>query len=125
MALSRAGLMRALPPCWLVYTPGNLDGGDVRMTTSVVSGRVETRDKNAVDICLRNLGLTANDVIASLWRYIARTGEVPEQANPQMSQTRLNASARLEELRRRVPLGTSLSTMTDEDVKRALERRDA
>lgn len=31
----------------------------------------------------------------------------------------------LQGLRQRVPLGTCLSTMTDEDIKRALERRDA
>lgn len=47
------------------------------MTTTVVSGRVDSRVKERAGAHIKAAGLTSAAVIESLWNHIAETGEVP------------------------------------------------
>ena len=52
------------------------------MTTAVVSGRVDEAVRQRADVVMRKAGLKPTDIIQNVWAFMARTGEVPEIAQP-------------------------------------------
>ena len=48
------------------------------MPTAVVSGRVDHRIKQDVDVIIRAAGSTVGNVINDVWQTIAKTGKLPQ-----------------------------------------------
>lgn len=49
------------------------------MATAVISGRVDEQVRESAERYIQAAGLTAADVIRTVWERIARTGEVPRE----------------------------------------------
>lgn len=97
------------------------------MATSTVSASINTETKTIVSHHLAQAGTTANEVIRSLWNYIAATGKIPRfDAAPEQESETGNSQTfqHLMELRSRTPHGTPLAHMTAADIKRELMMRD-
>ncbi len=89
------------------------------MPTSLVSGRVNSEDKQRADIYIRRAGLTTSDVIKTVWSNIANTGEIPKPV-----QTPCNiesATDRLIQLRAKIPRSEFLENLTPEGLKEELK----
>lgn len=94
------------------------------MATITVSGRIDETTKRLADRYIKKHGTTANEVIASVWRHIAETGEIPFASAGSAERERKRAAAQnIMQLRETVPTGTPLSTMTPQDLKRELANR--
>lgn len=63
------------------------------MSTMAVSGRVEETAKRIADQHIANVGLTANEVIASAWRSIADSGSIPSEAYRDIGDEKRRATA--------------------------------
>lgn len=94
------------------------------MPTEIVSGRVDANVKKIADMYIKREGFTAGEVISSVWERIAVTGEIPAAKKSERDDRKADALRKLHDLRSQVPLGTPLSTMTDDDIKEALADRD-
>lgn len=92
-------------------------------STSVVSGRVESRVRLRAERLLRQKNLTANDAIRNTWRYIADTGNIPESALYSPEEEVGEGFLLLEKARAAMPQGTPLDIMTADDLKRELSNR--
>ena len=75
---------------------------------------------------IKRKGLTANEVIKSVWNHIASTGEIPflEEGEKRSSQ-HSPAFAQIMELRAEVPAGTPLDTLDRNSLIEELRGRDA
>lgn len=92
------------------------------MATVTISGRVDESTKRLADMYIRKHGTTQAEVIASVWRYIADTGEIP--AFPTKEEATSDVFQRFDQLRAKTPKGTRLSTMSAADLKKELSDRE-
>lgn len=94
------------------------------MATTTVSGRVDEVTKKLADRYLAKAGLTANEVIANIWRSIASSGAIPAEAYHRADDAkRKEAANRLLTARSRAVTGTPLSSMETADLREELARR--
>lgn len=98
------------------------------MPTSTVGATVDTTTKTIADAYIRNAGLTPNRVIRELWEHIASTGQIPHYDTTTEDPTKKRRKDAFDQMQRIIdamPTGTPLATMTDDDIRRELENRDA
>lgn len=93
------------------------------MATAVVSGRIDASLRDKAAPYLKLAGVTAGDVIKTVWKSIAETGQVPQPVEAEAGR----ASA-LEEFFSLCDSNTSasdwLATMTDAEMRDILGERD-
>ena len=95
------------------------------MATSTVSGSVDVNVKRLAGMYIKRRGLTANEVIKSVWNHIASTGEIPcIDAEKKAPAQRSQAFSQLLELRSGVPAGTPLDSMDEDGMRKELRDRD-
>ena len=95
------------------------------MATATVSGSVDANVKQLVSMHLKRKGLTANEVIKSVWNHIANTGEIPfADDDAQRSDGHSAEFSRIVALRETVPSGTLLDVMDKAALRKELAGRD-
>lgn len=95
------------------------------MATAVVSGRVDDAIRQRADAALRKAGLTPTDIIQNVWAYIAKTGEIPDAAQPAAAtDSKKEALSRLDRfLDSLPPANPAYAGWSDDDIL-ALKVRD-
>lgn len=96
------------------------------MATGTVGATVDATTKAIAAAYIRKAGTTPNQIIRSLWEHIAATGEIPSYDDQAVSERerRREAFDRMQRIVDSMPKGTPLATMTDDDLRRELEKRD-
>lgn len=97
------------------------------MAAGTMSAYVDQTTKRLSSTYISQAGMTVNEVIRNLMHYIAATGTIPEcarSAEPDAKTAEARAFETLMSLRKHVPTGTPLATMTPADLKRELMDRE-
>ncbi|WEV66411.1 MULTISPECIES: hypothetical protein [unclassified Bifidobacterium] len=96
------------------------------MATATVSATIDKRTEELADSYIRKSGLTADKLINQLWSTIAQTGVVPRftRMNGTQRGARKEAFANAQGIVSKVPRGTRLATMSDDELRAELENRD-
>ena len=95
------------------------------MATTVVSGRIEAEEAEAVTRFIEESGMTWNGVINSLSRYIYEHRSYPwDEPDDRVRERRRDAFLHMSELIETFPRGTFIDTMTDDDLRKLLAERD-
>ena len=94
------------------------------MATAVISGRVEEELKERVGRLIQAAGMSAADVIKTVWENIARTGEVPMPcAADEQVDERAKRFAQFMELRASLPACPELIGMDDDAMRSVVAER--
>ena len=88
------------------------------MATSVVSGRVDETIRQRADVVMRRAGLKPTDVIQGVWAFMARTGEIPDIAQPaSVIDNNQEALARLNDYFQTLPSANpAYAGLSDDDI---------
>lgn len=88
------------------------------MSTTVISGRVDTLVARQAQMVLQHAGVTPGEVIKAVWGRIASTGEVPvHEEGVQEGRRQLDALERLDGIRERYASCEALHTLDDAQMK--------
>ena len=94
------------------------------MATAIVSGRVDEDVKDRVARLIQAAGLSAGDVIKTVWDTIARTGEVPlPPVEGSEAEARRRRFAAFMELRATLPPCPALVEMDDAALRAQVAER--
>lgn len=93
------------------------------MATAILSGRVEESVKAKAAVHLRDAGVTAGDVIRTVWEAIAATGEVPRQISDAGKDSQRAAFEKLMLLRDELPPVPELASMDKQQMRDMIAER--